>query len=174
MAGPSIELLGQELRRIPGDFGPLDGSEVLAVFSRPDAPGRTREGRKSILEMFVQFAAVTTAVSATALFPSVVLSHTQQTGAIIVPLPLAELGARVLISFSGETRGCFLHGYVSPAGQVNCYMVNMTGSTQVIEPGILYVTIWNIGSLAGDALLFESGARILKQAADGVLLKEDA
>lgn len=51
-SGPVLERLGAELRRGAEDFGPLDGSEAVAVFSGPESEGRTREGRKSLTDLW--------------------------------------------------------------------------------------------------------------------------
>src|SRR6185369_12480625 len=48
---PNLDMLGQELRRGEVDYGPLDGTEVLPIFSGPGQPGRPHEGRKRLADI---------------------------------------------------------------------------------------------------------------------------
>jgi hypothetical protein len=50
---PALDILGQELRRGAEDYGTLDGTEFVAVFSARGAPGRPREGRMALSDLVI-------------------------------------------------------------------------------------------------------------------------
>jgi hypothetical protein len=51
-SGPITERLGAELRRGAQGYGELSETDIVPVFSGPDAEGRPREGRITIAELF--------------------------------------------------------------------------------------------------------------------------
>lgn len=168
---PALDILGQEMRRGEEDYGPLDGTEYVAIFSHKDAQGRPKEGRKEIRD--ISFDVPDFLVSAA--WGGGTISHgTQQIRAVNVPG--AEMAARVIVSYDQDLKGCFTHGYVMLDNGVNCYVANLTGATQILAAGTLYVSVWNIeaGALpepeVEGSLLLETGDEILLETGDEILL----
>lgn len=136
---PALDMLGQELRRGEIDYGPLDGTEYVAVFSHKDAQGRPKEGRKTVRD--IGFGVPDFLVTAE-WEGATIAQAAQQIRA--VNIPGATMGARVLVSYSQDLKGCFAHGHVMADSGVNCYVANLTGIPQFIAAGTLHVAVWNL------------------------------